>query len=120
MRGAMVCSREKKVAGSWAAPPVTITPPSGRAIMGPNMVNQLAGGAGGFRHAHDHMSHSAETWLADMATWTHFPEGWSDFAQKGVNEEMAHRPAEFGRTNEEIIRVRDNMLLEILHMHKKI
>ena len=90
------------------------------AIMGPNLINQLAGGPGGIRHAHENMSRSAETWLADMATWTQFPEGWAELAQNGVNEEMAHRPAEFGRTNEEIIRVRDNMLLEILHMHKKI
>lgn len=90
------------------------------AIMGPNLINQLAGGAGGFRHAHDHMSASAETWLADMATWTRFPEGWSQFAQEGVLEEMAHRDPASGRTNEEIIRFRDNMLLEILHLHGKL
>lgn len=90
------------------------------AIMGPNLVNQLAGGAGGLRHAHDHMSHSAETWLADMAAWTRFPEGWSELAQQGVLEEMEHRDPAFGRTNEEIIRFRDNMLLEILRLHKKL
>ena len=90
------------------------------AIMGPNLVNQLAGGAGGFRHAHEHMSPSAETWLADMATWSKFPEGWSEFAQKGVLEEMAHRDPACGRTNEEIIRFRDNMLLEILRLHGKL
>jgi hypothetical protein len=66
------------------------------------------------------MGPSTELWMTDMATWNTYPPGWYDKAQEGVNEEMANRPAEFGRTTQEIAAFRDRLMIEILKLHKKL
>ncbi|MGO8945565.1 MAG: 3-hydroxyacyl-CoA dehydrogenase family protein [Syntrophobacteraceae bacterium] len=90
------------------------------ALMGPNLIYQLGGGPHGLKGLLKHVENSVELWLADMAVWKKWPPGWSETAQQGVNTEMANRPPEQGRTNEEITRWRDDGLIEILKFLKKI
>jgi 3-hydroxyacyl-CoA dehydrogenase len=90
------------------------------ALMGPNLIYQLGGGPHGIQGLLKHVEKSVELWLDDMAVWKKLPPGWSETAQQGVNTEMANRPPEQGRTNEEITRWRDGGLIEILKFLKKI
>lgn len=90
------------------------------AILGPNLIMHLGGGAQGIRGLLKHLHDSAELWLKDMANWTKEPEEWPDLAHEGVIREIENRPAEFGKTTEEIIEFRDNMLIELLKLHKKL
>ncbi|MFZ0943502.1 MAG: 3-hydroxyacyl-CoA dehydrogenase family protein [Syntrophobacteraceae bacterium] len=90
------------------------------ALMGPNLIYQLGGGPHGIQGLLKHVEKSVELWLEDMAVWKKLPTGWSETAQQGVNTEMANRPPEQGRTNEEITRWRDGGLIEILKFLKKI
>jgi carnitine 3-dehydrogenase len=99
---------------------VTFGPGLRWAVMGPNLLQHLAGGAGGFKASHQHLRYSGELWLEDMATWTKFPEEWTEVGQEGVYKEMENRAPEFGRTEEELLRFRDDMLLKLLSMHGKL
>ncbi len=90
------------------------------ALMGPNLIYQLGGGPYGVKGILQHIGPSVEFWWADMADWKTWPEGWGETAQKGVSEEMANRPPDQGRTNEEIVKWRDDGLIELLKFLKKI
>jgi 3-hydroxyacyl-CoA dehydrogenase len=90
------------------------------ALMGPNLIYQLGGGPHGIHGLLKHVENSVELWWEDMAAWKKWPPGWYETAQEGVNIEMANRPPEQGRTNEEIARWRDDGLIEILKFLKKI
>lgn len=99
---------------------VTFGPGLRWAIIGPNLIFQLGGGSQGIKGLLEHIGPSSELWLEDMADWKKFPEGWADMAQDGVNKEMANLSDEIGNTNEKIIKYRDNMLVELLKLHKKL
>jgi 3-hydroxyacyl-CoA dehydrogenase len=90
------------------------------AIMGPTLTYHLGGGTQGAKGLFTHLRDSATMWLRDMAAWTTIPEGWPDTAQEGVLREIENRPAECGKTTEELIAFRDNMLIELLKLHKKL
>jgi 3-hydroxyacyl-CoA dehydrogenase len=98
---------------------VTFGPGLRWALIGPMLISQLGGGQHGIRGLSLHLNPGAEKWLADMAKWDEFPDGWPDIAQLGVDKEMANRPVEFGRSNEEIIRFRDQGLFQLLKIHHK-
>ena len=89
-------------------------------ILGPNMIYQLGGGAHGIKGLLAHVGPSVELWWADMADWKKWPAGWSEIAQAGVDQQMAARPPEFGKNTEEIAMYRDEMLVELLKLHKKL
>ena len=55
-----------------------------------------------------------------MASWTHQPDNWAQVAQPGVDQEMANFPDYIGHTNSECIAYRDQMLIDILKLHKKL
>lgn len=90
------------------------------ALMGPNLIYQLGGGLHGIEGLLKHVENSVELWWEDMATWKKWPPGWYETAREGVNREMANRSPEQGRTTEEITRWRDDGLIEILKLLKKI
>lgn len=75
---------------------------------------------GGLSATAANLEDSWNMWFDDMADWHKYPEGWVELFQKGVREEMAHRDSDSGRTREEIIAFRDDCLLEILKLHKKL
>lgn len=89
-------------------------------ILGPSAVFELGGGAGGVSGLMNHLSSSINLWLNDMADWKEFPNEWAEVAQKGVNEEIANRPAEIGNTHESLEEYRDHMLIELLKLHNKL
>lgn len=90
------------------------------ALMGPNLIYQLGGGPYGIKGILHHIGPSVELWWADMADWKTWPQDWEETAQKGVLDEMAHRPPEQGRSSEEIVTWRDSGLIELLKFLKKI
>ena len=89
------------------------------AIFGHNMIMQM-GNPGGLTGMVNMLGNSGDRWLADMASWTHQPDNWAEVAQPGVDQEMANFPDYIGHTNEECIAYRDQMLIDILKLHKKL
>lgn len=91
------------------------------AILGPNLIFQLGGGEAGIQGMMKNLvGPSFECWLPDMAKWEKLPDGWPLLAQKGVAAAMENRAADQGRTNVDLIRFRDRMLVNILKLHGKI
>lgn len=89
------------------------------ALMGQNLIFQLGGGKFGLKGIMTHIGTTAEVWMSDMAAWKKWPEGYIDIVQAGVDKEMANRRPEEGRTNEEIMRWRDDKLLALLKILNK-
>ena len=89
------------------------------AIFGHNMIMQL-GNPDGLTGMVNMLGNSGDRWLADMASWTHQPDNWAEVAQPGVDEEMKHFPDHIGHTNEACAAYRDQMLIELLKLHKKL
>ena len=89
------------------------------AIFGHNMIMQL-GNPGGLTGMVNMLGNSGDRWLEDMASWTHQPDNWAEVAQPGVDEEMANFPDYIGHTNDSCIAYRDQMLIDILKLHKKL
>lgn len=90
------------------------------ALMGQSLIFQLGGGQAGLRGILTHIGGTAETWMDDMAAWKKWPEGFIDVMQAGVDEEMAARHPEEGRTNGEIMHWRDGKLLALLKILGKL
>ena len=89
------------------------------AIFGHNMIMQL-GNPGGLTGMVNMLGNSGDRWLADMASWTHQPDNWAEVAQPGVDQEMANFPDHIGHTNEDCAKYRDQMLIELLKLHRKL
>ena len=89
------------------------------AIFGHNMIMQL-GNPGGLTGMVQMLGNSGDRWLADMASWTHQPDNWAEVAQPGVDQEMANFPDHIGHTNEDCAKYRDQMLIELLKLHRKL
>ncbi|HIZ93149.1 MULTISPECIES: 3-hydroxyacyl-CoA dehydrogenase family protein [unclassified Flavonifractor] len=89
------------------------------AIFGHNMIMQL-GNPGGLTGMVQMLGNSGDRWLADMASWTHQPDNWAEVAQPGVDKEMANFPDHIGHTNEDCAKYRDQMLIELLKLHRKL
>ena len=89
------------------------------AIFGHNMIMQL-GNPGGLTGMVQMLGNSGDRWLADMASWTHQPDNWAEVAQPGVDQEMANFPDHVGHTNEDCAKYRDQMLIELLKLHRKL
>jgi len=90
-------------------------------VLGPNLIFHLGGGELGIKGMMEKIvGPSLALWLPDAAKWEELPAEWPAVAQKGVEEELARRSPAQGRTNEEIIRFRDEMLIELLKLHQKI
>jgi carnitine 3-dehydrogenase len=89
------------------------------ALMGPNLIFQLGGGKFGLKGILTHIGTTAEVWMDNMADWKKWPTGYIDIMQAGVEKEMANRRPEEGRTNEEIMRWRDDKLIAQLKILNK-
>lgn len=89
-------------------------------IMGPVLTLHLGGGEAGVKGMCQKINDSSNLWLKDMAAWDTIPEEWPDVAEAGVLKEIENRPAELGKTTQELIEFRDNMLIELLKLHKKL
>lgn len=58
--------------------------------------------------------------FSDLENRTKLPEDWEKQAVEGVEEERSHMPEYIGKTNEEISRFRDTVMIELLKIHHKI
>ncbi len=91
------------------------------AIMGVCMCLEMSGGDAGAKALLEKMEPGWNVWLKDVASWQDFPyPEWPDVMQEGINQEMADREPEFGNDHESIIRFRDDALLDLLKIHKKL
>lgn len=99
---------------------VTFGPGIRWGIMGPSLIFQLGGGKGGLEGLFNLVGESVKLWLADMADFKEYPEEWIPMAQAGVDEAIKNRPAEIGNTNESLKEYRDDMLIGLLKLHKKL
>lgn len=57
--------------------------------------------------------------LATLADWTTFPENWTQLAQKGIEEELAHRDPAIGQDDASVEAWRDRMMIDMLKLHGK-
>jgi carnitine 3-dehydrogenase len=89
-------------------------------IMGPSLIFQLGGGTVGVDGLMNHLHDSIDLWLNDMADWKEFPEDWPKIAREGVEESLKNRPKEIGNDEKSLEKYRDDMLIEILKLHKKL
>lgn len=92
------------------------------AILGPNLTNELNGGEEGIRGFYRKFGKAIAATLSDnTASWLAVPEEFSErTGPAGVEEEKRNRPGETGNTSAEIMQYRDNLLIEILKLHKKV
>ncbi len=56
--------------------------------------------------------------LSNMPTWNVFPADWTKLAAEGLDEAIAHRDPSTGNDMESIAAWRDDMLVDILRLHK--
>ncbi|MGO3752375.1 MAG: 3-hydroxyacyl-CoA dehydrogenase family protein [Peptoniphilaceae bacterium] len=98
---------------------VTFGPGIRWGIMGPGLVFELGGGEGGIENVLKHIGPSMETWLEDLATWTKIPEESKKIIPKMVEESLKNRPEEIGNDRESLLEYRNQMLMDILKLHKK-
>ena len=89
-------------------------------LLGPMAVLHLGGGPGGIRATMEKQRESYDIRLADMADWKHFPEDLADIADRGMQEEIAHRPPEQGKSLPEMEAWRDEKLIQLLRLHGKL
>ncbi len=99
---------------------VTFGPGIRWGIMGPNLIFELGGGAGGLEGLFNNVGDSVKLWLADMADFKEYPAEWIPMAEAGVREAIKNRPAEIGNTNESLKEYRDKMLIGLLKLHGKL
>lgn len=90
------------------------------ALLGVFICFELSGAKAGIEGLLEKLEPAWNDWLKDMADWKDFPSDWKKTVQEGVNAELANREPQFGRNHEDIIRFRDDSLLEILKMHNKL
>lgn len=91
------------------------------ALLGTCMCLELSGAQDGIEGLIHKLEPSWNIWLKDMANWEDFPyDEWPATVQAGVIEEMKNREPEFGNNHDEIIRFRDDALLDLLKLHKKL
>lgn len=79
------------------------------AMMGPNLTFALAGGPGGFRHYLNHLAPAVEGWWPDLGQPRLTPEV-REALLKGMEAEIQ------GRSIEELARLRDERLLQLLSL----
>ena len=58
--------------------------------------------------------------LATLASWTHFPDGWEQMAQQGIDAELANRAPETGTNEKGVEEWRDRMMIDMLKLHGKL
>jgi 3-hydroxyacyl-CoA dehydrogenase len=82
-------------------------------VMGPSMLFHLGGGEGGIQHFMDHLSGPVASWWKDLGSFTDWPEGSKKTIVEGVIK------AAGGRSIDELARMRDEVLLELVKIRFK-
>src|SRR3984957_4199034 len=82
-------------------------------VMGPSMLFHLAGGEGGIQHFMDYLSGPVASWWKDLGGFTDWPEGSKKTIVEGIKK------AANGRSIDELERLRDEVLLELVQIRMK-
>src|SRR5216684_6068572 len=82
-------------------------------VMGPSMLFHLAGGEGGIQHFMDHLSGPVASWWKDLGGFTDWPAGSKKTIVEGIKK------AADGRSIDELARLRDEVLLELVQIRMK-
>jgi len=98
---------------------VTYGPGMRWAILGPNMLYELGGGAGGIKSMNK-FAFMANLVFSDIADWKEMPSEWNELGQPGVDAEKINLPDFIGHNSEDISKFRDTMLVELLKLHHKL
>lgn len=88
------------------------------AFLGHFMLMEI-GNAKGFMGMMNMLQANGNAMLPGMANWTTLPEDWSDF-NEGVQEELASLPDWVGHNAAQCVAYRDQALIEVLKLHKKL
>lgn len=89
------------------------------AILGPAMLYDLGGGDAGIRGM-SKLDFTLNQVFKDLSSLSYMPKEWYDFAEKGLELERKNLPDFVGNSKQEISKFRDDMLVEILKLHKKL
>lgn len=89
------------------------------AAIGQGMIGELAS-PDGARAFNLKFKPASERIFADLSSMTEIPACWPDMAGEGVEVEKAHMSAAIGKTTTQIGAFRDQVLIELLRLHKKI
>ena len=76
------------------------------------------GGIGAFNEKYGVDVTKPDGRLSNMPTWTTFPADWCEVAAPGLADEIAHRDPSTGNDQASIAAWRDDMLVDILRLHK--
>ena len=89
------------------------------AAVGQVMIAEL-GTQGGVRAGTERFTPLYESIFRDLENRTTVPENWADVAEAGVIAEKRDMPDWIGHTTEDIAAFRDNVLVELLKLHRKL
>lgn len=89
------------------------------AAIGQGMIGELAS-PNGAKAFNLKFKPASERIFADLSNMTVIPDCWPDMAGEGVEAEKANMPEAIGKTTAEIGAFRDNVLIELLRLHKKL
>lgn len=89
------------------------------AIFGPAMGYELGGGDLGIRGCSIKFGPMTNMIFEDISDMKKVPEEWADLSGEQIIPLKEHMPDFVGHTNEDIAKFRDQMLVEILKMHRK-
>jgi hypothetical protein len=73
----------------------------------------LGGGEGGIQHFMDHLSGPVASWWKDLGRFTEWPEGSKNAIVEGIKK------AADGRSIDELARLRDEVLLQLVQIRMK-
>ena len=90
------------------------------AILGPHLVAQVGGGAGGFKKLNEGLAPATKVWLEDMAKWTEYPTEYTPIAERGIAEEMADRAPGTGQNTAELAAYLVKGCMHVLKFHGKL
>lgn len=87
--------------------------------IGQGLVGEL-GCRNGFRESAVKFKPVNEAIFRDIENLTVVPDDWADLAGSGVDEEKRNLPDFIGHTNEDIAKFRDEVLIALLKIHRKL
>lgn len=93
------------------------------AVMGQALslhLNAAPEGLAGFTEKFHWVPGAENKRVAALANWTVFPQGWDKVFGEGIEKELANRPDTWGKDIAGVEKWRDEMLVEILKLHKKL
>lgn len=88
-------------------------------ILGQILITHLSAAPGGIITAAEKYKDSTAKRLAALADWKSVPEGWGATGQAGIENAIKNRPEWMGNDLDSIAKWRDDMLIELLKLHRK-